>query len=49
MPSPTSGDLAAELDRLVLGQVAQVLHLDLAGGVLVDDQRVDRAHGVGLA
>ena len=42
-------DLAAELDRLVLGEVAQVLHLDLSFGVLVHRQRVDHAHGVALA
>ena len=42
-------DLAAELDRLVLGQVAQVRDLDLAVGVLVDGQRVDHAHRVALA
>ena len=42
-------DGAAELDRLVLGEVAQVLHLDLSVRVLVDGQRVDDAHGVALA
>src|SRR6266581_4191799 len=42
-------DLAAELNRLVLGKVAEVLHFDLSLGVLVDGQRVDHAHGVALA
>ena len=42
-------DLAAELDRLVLGEVAEVLHLDLALGVLVDGERVDHPHRVALA
>ena len=41
-------DLAAELDRLLLGQVAEVLDLDLALGVLVDGQCVDHAHRVAL-
>ena len=40
------GDVATELDRLVLGQVAEVFDLDLACGVLVYDQRVDDADGV---
>src|SRR5438309_9235566 len=44
-----STHLGAELDGLVTGQVAQVLNLDLSGRVLVDGQRVDHAHGVGLA
>ena len=39
-------DDAAELDRLVAAQVAEVLHLDLAVGVLVNRQGVDHAHGV---
>jgi len=39
-------DLAVELDRLVLGQVAEVHDLDLAVGVLVYGERVDHAHGV---
>jgi hypothetical protein len=30
-------------------QLAQVLDLDLAGGVLIDGQRVDHAYGVALA
>jgi hypothetical protein len=38
------GHLAANLDRLVLAEVAQVHHLDLAVGVLVDRERVDQAH-----
>jgi hypothetical protein len=42
-------DLAAQLDCLLLRQVAEVLDLDLAGGVLVDGQRVDDAYGVALA
>ena len=41
-------DLAAELDRLVLGEVAEVLDLDLSVGVLVDGERVDDAHRVAL-
>ena len=50
MPEADQGaDLAAELDRLVLGEVAQVEHLDLALGVLVHRQRIDHAHGVALA
>ena len=49
MPRPIERrDLAAELDRLVPGEVAEVLHLDLALGVLVDRKRVDHAHGVAL-
>jgi hypothetical protein len=36
-------DLAAELDGLVLREVAEVLHFQLAVGVLVDGQRVDHA------
>src|SRR6202012_3670891 len=42
-------DLAADLDRLLLGEVAEVLHLQLAVGVLVDDQRVDDAYGAAFA
>jgi len=42
-------DLASELDRLGLGQVAQVLDLDLPGRVLVDGQRVDHAYRVRLS
>src|ERR1700755_1970370 len=42
-------DLAAQLDRLFLGEVAEVLYLDLALGVLVHGQRVDDAHRVALA
>jgi hypothetical protein len=42
-------DLAAELDRLVLGQVAEVLHLHVPIGVLVNGQRVDHAYRVGFA
>src|ERR1700755_270244 len=42
-------DLAAELDRLVLGEVAEMLHFQLAVGVLVDGERVDDAYRVGLA
>ena len=41
-------DLAAELDRLVLGEVAQVRDLDLSVGVLVHGERVDDAHRVAL-
>ena len=43
------GDLASELYRLVLGQVAEVHDLDLALRVLVDRERVDHADGVALA
>ncbi len=42
------GDLAAELDRLVLAQVAEVRHFHLALCVLVYRERVDHAHGVAL-
>ena len=50
MPRPISArNLAAELDRLVTGEVAEVHDLDLAVGVLVDRERVDDAHGVALA
>ena len=42
-------DLGAELDRLVLRQVAEVLDLELALGVLVDGQCVDHADRVALA
>src|SRR5207247_639050 len=42
-------DLRAELDRLVLAEVAQVLDLEFALRVLVDRERVDHAHGVALA
>ena len=42
-------DDAAELLRLVAAEVAQVLDLELPGGVLVDGERVDDAHGVALA
>ena len=42
-------DLAAELDRLVLGEVAEMGHLDLAVGVLVDGQGVDHPDGVAFA
>jgi hypothetical protein len=41
-------DLAAELDRLVLGEVAEMRDLDLSGGVLVDGERVDDAHRLAL-
>src|SRR6266700_1268297 len=44
-----SADLAAELDRLLLGQVAEMLHLQLAVRVLVHGQRVDHTHRVALA
>jgi hypothetical protein len=37
-------DLAAELDRLVLGQVAEMLHLYFPVGILVHRERVDHAH-----
>ena len=42
-------DLASELDRLLLAEVAEVHDLDLAVCVLVDGERVDHAHGVALA
>ena len=42
-------DGRAELDRLVLGQVAQVLDFELAVRVLVDRDRVDHPDGVTLA
>src|SRR5262249_3307053 len=41
--------LAPDLDRLFAREVAQVLHLDRAVGVLVDGQRVDHAHGAAPA
>ncbi|MFI1996388.1 hypothetical protein [Actinoplanes sp. NPDC020271] len=41
-------DLAAQFDGLVVGQVAQVLHLHSALLVLVDGERVDHAYRVGL-
>src|SRR3954454_3659952 len=43
------GDLASQLDRLVLGEVAEMLDLDLALAVLVDSERIDDANGVALA
>ena len=44
MPRPIKGaDLAADLDCLVLSEVAEVLHLQLALGVLVDGRGVDHA------
>ena len=42
-------DHGAELDRLVFRQVAEVLDLEVALGVLVDGQRVDHPHRVALA
>src|SRR3954447_23921097 len=42
-------DLAADLDRLFLREVAQVLDLDEAVRILVDRERVDDAHRVALA
>ena len=42
-------DLAAEFDRLVLGEIAEMHHLDLSFRVLVHGERVDRAHGVALS
>src|SRR4051794_38028419 len=42
-------DLAADLDRLVPSEVAQMRDLDLAVGVLVHRQRVDYAHRVAVA
>ena len=42
-------DLAAHLDRLVAGEVAQMLDLDLACRVLVHGERVDHAHRVAVA
>jgi hypothetical protein len=41
-------DLAAELDRLVLGEVAQVLDLDLSVRIFGHRERVDHAHRVAL-
>ena len=43
-----SGDLAAELDRLVLREVAEVRHLHFARCILVHCQRVDDSHRVAL-
>src|SRR5262249_10819969 len=43
-----SADLAANLDGLLLGQVAQVLGLQFAVGVLVDGQRIDHADGAAV-
>jgi hypothetical protein len=42
-------DRGAQLDRLVLGQVAQMRDLDLAVGVLVNGQSIDHAHRIALA
>src|SRR5215217_2023809 len=42
-------DLGAELDRLILREVAEMLDLDLAVGVLVHGKRVDHAHRVARA
>ena len=42
-------DLGTELERLVVRQVAEVLDLELALGVLVDGQCVDHTDGVALA
>ena len=39
-------DLAAELDRLLLGQVAEMLRLQFTVRALVDRQRVDHPDGV---
>ena len=47
--SDQGADLAAELDRFVLGEVAEMLDLDLAVGVLVDGQGVDHPDRVALA
>ena len=41
-------DLAAELDRLLLRQVAEMLDLHLALRVFVDSKRVNHADGVAL-
>jgi hypothetical protein len=41
-------DVAAELDGLLLGQVAEMLDLDLALRVLVDREGVDDPDGVAL-
>ena len=38
-----------ELDRLVLGEVAEMHHLDLSVGVLMHRKRIDDAHRVALA
>ena len=42
-------DLAPEFLGLFLAQVAECMTSMLTGGVLVDGQRVDHAHGVALA
>ena len=42
-------DLAAELDRLLVGEVAQVRHLDLPACVLVDCEGVDHSHRVAFS
>src|SRR5947207_2595072 len=42
-------DLRAELDRLLLAEVAQVLDLELPLRILVHRERVDHTHGVALA
>ena len=42
-------DLGPHLDRLVFGQVAEVLDLEFALGILVDGQRVDDPDHVALA
>ena len=41
-------DLAAKLDRFILGQVAEVGDLDLSLGILVHRQCVDHPHRVAL-
>ncbi len=50
MPRPIRAPIfGADLDRLVLGEVAEVGDLDLPVGVLVHGERVDHADGVALA
>src|SRR3954452_13956537 len=36
---------APDLDRLVTREVAEMLHLELPARVLVNDERIDHAHG----
>ena len=42
-------DLGTQLDRFLLGQVAEVFNLEFAVGVLVDGERVDHPDGVAFA
>src|SRR4051794_7911430 len=49
-PEPDQGtDRTANLDRLVLREVAEMLYLDSPRRVFVHGQRVDHAHRVALA